>query len=396
MDRAVFFDTDGTIAWYVHYCRRVEDFELLPNVPQAIKLLNENGWKVVVVTDQSGVAQGHFTGETPEQIHPKMKDELAKHNARVDAIYYYTHHPDEGCDCRKQKTALFLKAAKELDIDLSRSYVVGDMQMDIEAARALRCKTILVSNDPHPTIPNPQPSDHVADNLLRAAERIVSDVSAKVTIMLPAYNEEHLIGLVIQEIMVLQTSCSIIVGDNNSSDQTVRIVKSYNIKPHSIIQKGKGNVIRTLIAEVGTPYVIMVDSDYTYPLAGNIEKIVNMLEDGVDVVIGFRKWKEPMAMSPLNQIGNRILSLWASLLYGRWVNDVCSGLWGFNTDTLKRFSLTSEAFTLEAELFSNAIKQKAIIRQFPIRYRARLDGSHSKLRISDGFKIAFSLLRHRM
>lgn len=212
------------------------------------------------------------------------------------------------------------------------------------------------------------------------------------TIMLPAYNEEKTIGLVIEEILGINTPCNIIVGDNNSSDQTAKIVESYNIKPHSVIKKGKGNVIRTLIAEINTPYVIMVDSDYTYPLAGNVEKIIDALDNGAEVVIGHRKWKEPGAMSILNQIGNRGLSIWASLLYGHWVNDVCSGLWGFRTNTLKKFSLKSEAFTLEAELFVNSMQSKATIKQFPIRYRARLDGSHSKLKISDGFKIASCLV----
>jgi D,D-heptose 1,7-bisphosphate phosphatase len=124
MNKAVFLDRDGTIARDVHYCRRVEDFELLPTVPEAIKLLNTNGFKVVVVTNQSGIARGYFTEQTLEQIHQKMKDELANHNAWVDAIYYCPHHPDDGCDCRKPGTALFLKAARELDIDLARSYVV--------------------------------------------------------------------------------------------------------------------------------------------------------------------------------------------------------------------------------------------------------------------------------
>jgi len=166
MNKAVFLDRDGTIARDVHYCRRVEDFELLPTVPQAIRLLNENGFKVVVVTNQSGIARGYFTEETLTQIHQKMKDELAKHHAWVDATYYCPHHPDDGCDCRKPKTALFHEAANELDIDLSRSYVVGDMQMDIDAGKALGCKTVLVTTGPQPPTAMP---DYTAQNLLDAA-----------------------------------------------------------------------------------------------------------------------------------------------------------------------------------------------------------------------------------
>ncbi len=156
MNRAVFLDRDGTIARDVHYCRRSEDFEILPTVPEAIRLLNENGFKVVVITNQSGIARGYFTEETLAQIHQKMADELAKYGAWVDAIYYCPHHPDDGCQCRKPKTALFLKAAGEHNIDLKSSYVVGDMQMDIDAGKALGCKTVLVTTAPQSLIPNLQ------------------------------------------------------------------------------------------------------------------------------------------------------------------------------------------------------------------------------------------------
>ena len=182
MIKAVFLDRDGTIAEDVHYCRRVEDFELFPTVPEAIKLLNDNGFKVVVVTNQSGIARGYFTEETLAQIHQKMKDELAKHGAHVDGIYYCPHHPDDGCDCRKPGTALFRKAALDLDIDTKTSYVVGDMQMDIDAGKALGCRTILVTTGPQSPNSGPgtlnselQPPDYVARTLLEAARWIVDN-----------------------------------------------------------------------------------------------------------------------------------------------------------------------------------------------------------------------------
>jgi histidinol-phosphate phosphatase family protein len=183
--KAVFLDRDGTIARDVHYCRRPEDFELLPTVPEAIRLLNRNGFKVVVITNQSGIARGYFTEETLSQIHDKMRVELAEHGAWVDAIYYCPHHPDEGCSCRKPGTALFRKAAGEHDIDLQASYVVGDLQMDIDAGRALGATTVLVTTGPQFPGPSPQsqtpdrqspvdPPDHVAPDLLHAAKWIVT------------------------------------------------------------------------------------------------------------------------------------------------------------------------------------------------------------------------------
>jgi D,D-heptose 1,7-bisphosphate phosphatase len=174
ISKAVFLDRDGTIARDVHYCRRAEDFELLPGVPEAVRLLNHSGFKVVVVTNQSGIARGYFTEETLAQIHDKMRSELAERNARVDAIYYCPHHPDEGCSCRKPGTALFHKAAEEHGIHLPGSYVVGDMQMDIDAGKALGAKTVLVTTGPQSLAPSPQPPDHVAPDLLRAAKWIVA------------------------------------------------------------------------------------------------------------------------------------------------------------------------------------------------------------------------------
>jgi histidinol-phosphate phosphatase family protein len=170
--KAVFLDRDGTIARDVHYCRRPEDFEILPTVPDAVRLLNENGFKVVVITNQSGVARGYFTEETLAQIHDKMRRELARYGAWVDAIYYCPHHPDDRCECRKPKAALFHRAAKEHDINFDRSYVVGDMQIDVAAGKALGCHTILVTTGPGKGEDIVDPPDYVADSLLQAAQWI--------------------------------------------------------------------------------------------------------------------------------------------------------------------------------------------------------------------------------
>ncbi len=172
--KTVFVDRDGTIARDVHYCRRVEDFEFLPTVPEAIRLLNEHDFKTVVVTNQSGVARGYFTEATLLQIHQHMKKELARYGAWIDAIYYCPHHPDEGCECRKPRTGLFRQAARELDIDFSGSFVVGDMAMDIEAGRVLSCQTVLVTTGPQERSNIANSPDYIADSLLEAAQWIIS------------------------------------------------------------------------------------------------------------------------------------------------------------------------------------------------------------------------------
>ena len=140
MHKAVFLDRDGTIARDVPYCSRPEDFELLPGVAEGIKLLNEHGFKVVVVTNQSGIARGYFTEGMLAKIHDKMITQLADHGAHVDAIYYCPHQPDDNCECRKPKPKMVLQAAIDLDIELGESYVIGDSEMDVELARRAGCK----------------------------------------------------------------------------------------------------------------------------------------------------------------------------------------------------------------------------------------------------------------
>lgn len=174
MRRAVFLDRDGTIAEDVNYCRRPEDFRIFPRAAEAIAMLNEAGLPVVVVTNQSGIARRYFTEETLAQIHQKMRDQLARGGARVDAIYYCPHHPDDGCRCRKPGTDLFQWAAEELGLALAESYVVGDREMDVLAGQALGCQTVLVETGPVPWTPDGARPDHRAPNLYEAVEWIIS------------------------------------------------------------------------------------------------------------------------------------------------------------------------------------------------------------------------------
>jgi D-glycero-D-manno-heptose 1,7-bisphosphate phosphatase len=150
-NKAVFLDRDGTINEQMGYINHIDRFHLLPSVAQAIRLLNEHGWKVVVITNQSGVARGYFPESLVHQVHKKMRDLLKGEGAYLDGVYYCPHHPDVGippyrqnCRCRKPATGLIEEAMKELDLDCSQSYMVGDRGMDIEFARQVGSKAILV------------------------------------------------------------------------------------------------------------------------------------------------------------------------------------------------------------------------------------------------------------
>ena len=159
MNRAVFLDRDGVInaaMWDPIEGRpdtpyRLEDFALLPGAAQALAAINEMGFLAVVVSNQPGVAKGKCGLELLEALNDRLRASLAEEGARLNGIYYCLHHPEAvvpslrvQCDCRKPEPGLLLQAAKELDIDLAQSYMIGDQQTDIEAGLAAGCKTVLL------------------------------------------------------------------------------------------------------------------------------------------------------------------------------------------------------------------------------------------------------------
>ena len=148
--KAVFLDRDGTINKYVGFLSKPEQFELLPGAADAIKMINKSGYLAIVVTNQPVIARGDCTWDELQLIHDKMETELGKKGAFLDAIYVCPHHPDKGfederpeykfdCECRKPKPGLLLQAARDFNIDLSQSYMVGDSENDIKAGNMAGC-----------------------------------------------------------------------------------------------------------------------------------------------------------------------------------------------------------------------------------------------------------------
>jgi D-glycero-D-manno-heptose 1,7-bisphosphate phosphatase len=139
---ALFMDRDGTISEEVGYVNHPSRFRVFPYTADAIKLLNDNGWLAIVVTNQAGVARGYFAEDVIVQVHDRLRQDLETTAAKLDSIYYCAHHPSVGeppyrfdCDCRKPKTGLIDRAAADFEIDLERSWMVGDRYGDIELAR---------------------------------------------------------------------------------------------------------------------------------------------------------------------------------------------------------------------------------------------------------------------
>lgn len=148
--RAVFLDRDGTINVYKGLISSVQDLELIPNIADTIRKINESGYLAIVVTNQPVIARGDCTVEELERIHEKLETLLGQEGAYIDDIFYCPHHPDKGfagerpeykiaCGCRKPRPGMLLQAAEKYNIDLAQSYMVGDDERDMEAGRQAGC-----------------------------------------------------------------------------------------------------------------------------------------------------------------------------------------------------------------------------------------------------------------
>ena len=150
MKKCIFLDRDGTINVEKDYLHKVKDFEWEEKAKEAIKILKEKGFMVVVVTNQSGVGRGYYGEKDVEKLHEYMDEELDKIGTAVDGYYFCPHHPKgvgeykKKCNCRKPNTGMFEQAKIDFDIDFEQSYMVGDKRSDLSAANRLQIKAILV------------------------------------------------------------------------------------------------------------------------------------------------------------------------------------------------------------------------------------------------------------
>ncbi|HYL86487.1 MAG TPA: HAD family hydrolase [Candidatus Angelobacter sp.] len=176
---AIFLDRDGTVAEEVGYLNHPSRFRMFPFVAGAIQRLKENGYAVVIVTNQSGVGRGYFPESVVQEVNQLMARQLSAEGASIDGVYYCPHTSAENCNCRKPKTGMLERAAREHALDLRRSFVVGDRYGDIELAHNAQTRGILVRTGYgegefawHAAKWPVQP-DFVAQNLADAAEWIV-------------------------------------------------------------------------------------------------------------------------------------------------------------------------------------------------------------------------------
>lgn len=179
----VFLDRDGTINVDKAYVYKIADFEFLPGAMEALSLLRKAGYRLVIVTNQSGVARGYYSEDDLRTLHDWLVETLAREGIDIAGIYYCPHHPEAAakayrleCSCRKPGLALFYRAASELDIDVDRSIAIGDRTRDLQICRHSGCRGYLLGDD-NAELSLPASVRRAAD-LLAAAKDITASAEA--------------------------------------------------------------------------------------------------------------------------------------------------------------------------------------------------------------------------
>jgi len=171
----VFVDRDGTLNVDQVHGVSIEGLELRPGAAQAMRAWRDAGWRIVVITNQSGIARGKYTELEMHRFHEALQASLG---VTFDALYFCPHLPDAGCACRKPAPGMLLQAAREHGIDLRASFMVGDSWLDVEAAEAVGARSVLVPSKPDTLSKRAKRPDHVAEDLAAAAEWMLSQSPA--------------------------------------------------------------------------------------------------------------------------------------------------------------------------------------------------------------------------
>lgn len=281
MNKAVFLDRDGVINELIYYSEHgiidspftVEQFRLLHGASEAINKLHKLGFNVILVSNQPGIAKGYLTEETFASVKIKMRNDLAKEGAFLDGEYYCLHHPEAraerlkaNCECRKPKPGLLHQAAKDMDIDLSESWMIGDGLTDVKAAKSAGCKTILLGRMKcefcHLMDEMDAQPDAIAANLLEAVAKIEETTShAMEVINRSASNWEGLVNKVAEYVPFTGSNLVWRFLRNNSSESLLDVGCGPG-RPGAIIKRHKN--IFSVGVDIFRPYLQYCRENHTH------------------------------------------------------------------------------------------------------------------------------------
>jgi D,D-heptose 1,7-bisphosphate phosphatase len=172
MDKAIFLDRDGTINVDKRYVYKPEDLEIIPGVIEGLKAFRKAGYRLITVTNQSGIARGYFTAEDYINFRNELLKKLNKNKVFLSGDYYCPHIQEDHCNCRKPKIGMLEQAQKDFNLDLKKSWIIGDHLSDIQAGKNAGCKAIHILTG-HTIVPIKQ-TDFVAKDMIEAAEYILN------------------------------------------------------------------------------------------------------------------------------------------------------------------------------------------------------------------------------
>lgn len=218
----------------------------------------------------------------------------------------------------------------------------------------------------------------------------------KIAILIPCYNEELTIGNVINDFKSHIPNATIYVYDNNSTDNTSNIAKNLHVNVIPEYQQGKGNVIRSMFRDIEADYYVIVDGDDTYPAEDTLKVLQLVLDGKADMAVGDRLSSTYFSENKraFHNLGNKTVRGLINFIFGSNVKDIMSGCRAFNKKFVKGFPVLSSGFEIETEMTIHALDKRMLIKEVPINYKDRMEGSVSKLNtFLDGFKVIATIMK---
>ena len=219
-----------------------------------------------------------------------------------------------------------------------------------------------------------------------------NDDNIRVAVLLPCYNEGLVLRTVIERFHAAWPSATIYVYDNNSSDDSVAVAQKAGAIVRSEKRQGKGFVVRRMFADIDADIYIMCDADETYDASAVPTLVAELVDNGLDMVVGTRIDTSGTAYRPAHRFGNWMLTSLVRTIFGGGFSDMLSGYRVFSRRFVKSFPLMSQGFEIETELTIHALQLEMPVAELPTRFKDRVEGSESKLQtVSDGFRILWTI-----